>query len=87
MALQAFPGATVVGSQTAGADGDVARIVLPGGITTRISGLGIYYPDSSQTQRTGVVPDVEVLETVEDIRSGRDVVLERAIKIAKEEAL
>ena len=87
MALQATPGATVVGSQTAGADGDITRIVLPGGITTMISGLGIYYPDGRQTQRIGIIPDVEVLETAEGIRSGRDVVLERAIELAKKESL
>ncbi|WP_299824960.1 S41 family peptidase [uncultured Pontibacter sp.] len=87
MALRAVPGATVVGSQTAGADGDVTRIVLPGGITTMISGLGIYYPDGGQTQRIGIVPDVEVLETAEDIKSGRDVVLERAVELAKKESL
>ena len=87
MALQAVPGATVVGSQTAGADGDVTRIVLPGGITTMISGLGVYYPEGGQTQRIGIVPDVEVLETAEDIRSGRDPVLERAIELAEKENL
>ncbi|NVO30635.1 S41 family peptidase [Hymenobacter lapidiphilus] len=80
MALRAVPGATVVGSTTAGADGNVSAIVLPGNINTRISGLGIYYPDGRETQRVGIVPDIEVKPTIQGIKEGRDEVLERAVE-------
>ncbi|GAB2773830.1 C-terminal processing protease CtpA/Prc [Hymenobacter luteus] len=79
MALRAIPGAMVMGSTTAGADGNVSAIVLPGNISTRISGLGVYYPDGRETQRVGIVPDVEVKPTIQGIREGRDEVLERAV--------
>ncbi|MDU0369872.1 S41 family peptidase [Hymenobacter endophyticus] len=79
MALRAVPGAVVMGSTTAGADGNVSTIVLPGNITTRISGLGVYYPDGRETQRIGIVPDVEVKPTIAGIKTGRDEVLERAV--------
>lgn len=79
MALRAVPGAVVMGSTTAGADGNVSTIVLPGNITTRISGLGVYYPDGRETQRIGIVPDVEVKPTIASIKAGRDEVLERAV--------
>jgi len=79
MALRAVPGAVVMGSTTAGADGNVSTIVLPGNLTTRISGLGVYYPNGSETQRIGIVPDIEVKPTIAGIKAGRDEVLERAI--------
>ncbi|TYZ13542.1 peptidase S41 [Hymenobacter lutimineralis] len=81
MALQAVPGVTVVGSTTAGADGNVSAIVLPGNVNTRISGLGVYYPDGRETQRVGIVPDLEVKPTLKGIREGRDEVLERAVEL------
>ena len=81
MAFRTAPHATVIGSTTAGADGNVSKIVLPGGIETMISGIGVYYPDGKETQRIGIVPDIEVKPTIKGIREGRDELLERAIKI------
>lgn len=81
MALRTAPRATVVGSTTAGADGNVSSIVLPGNIRTAISGLGIYYPDGRETQRVGIVPDVEVKPTIKGISEGRDEVLEKAMQL------
>jgi len=46
----------------------VSAITLPGNIATMISGLGVYYPDGRETQRVGIVPDVEVKPTVQGIR-------------------
>lgn len=80
MAFRASPKATVIGSTTAGADGNISRINLPGGLGTNISGIGVYYPDRAPTQRVGIVPDQEVLPTIEGIRQGRDEVLEAAIR-------
>jgi hypothetical protein len=80
MAFRSAPGAIVVGSATAGADGNVSPIALPGGLTTAISGLGVFYPDKRPTQRVGILPDVEVVPTIEGIRAGRDEVLEEALR-------
>src|SRR5204863_4154437 len=76
MAFRSAAGAIVVGSTTAGADGNVSQISLPGGLSTMISGLGVFYPDKKPTQRVGIVPDVEARPTIEGIRAGRDEVLE-----------
>ncbi|MDZ4804310.1 MAG: S41 family peptidase [Candidatus Eisenbacteria bacterium] len=43
MALRAA-GAVVIGSTTAGADGNVSTIPLPGGLRTMFSGIGVFYP-------------------------------------------
>ncbi|MEM1178691.1 MAG: S41 family peptidase [Acidobacteriota bacterium] len=80
MAFRASPRATVVGSTTAGADGNVSRIPLPGGLRTGISGIGIFYPDKSPTQRVGILPDIVATPTLEGMRQGRDEVLEVAIR-------
>lgn len=80
MALRAGPRAVVVGSTTAGADGNVSQVPLPGGLSTLISGIGVFYPDGTPTQRIGIVPDVEARPTVAGIRAGRDEVLEAALR-------
>lgn len=80
MALRASPSAYVIGSTTAGADGNVSAIPLPGNLRTMISGIGVFYPDKTPTQRVGIVPDLEVKPTIAGIRAGRDELLEAAIK-------
>jgi C-terminal processing protease CtpA/Prc len=80
MALRVAPGAVVIGSTTAGADGNISKIVLPGGLTTHISGIGVFSPDRSPTQRVGIVPDLEVRPTAQGLRDGHDEVLEAGIR-------
>jgi C-terminal processing protease CtpA/Prc len=79
MAFRARPGTVVVGSTTAGADGNVSAIPLPGGLRTMISGIGVFYPNHRPTQRVGIAPDVVIRPTIAGIRAGRDEVLEAAI--------
>ncbi len=86
MAFRSAPGATVIGSTTAGADGNVSTVLLPGGYSSYISGIGVFYPDKRPTQRVGIIPDIEVRPTIEGIRAGRDELLERAIQILSPES-
>ena len=44
MAFRTAPGAIVIGSTTAGADGNVSTVPLPGGLSSYISGIGVFYP-------------------------------------------
>ena len=80
MAFRSSPRATVIGSTTAGADGNVSPIPLPGGFRSMISGIGVFYPDKKPTQRIGIIPNREVLPTIAGVRAGRDEVLEAAIR-------
>jgi PKD repeat protein/C-terminal processing protease CtpA/Prc len=82
MGLEQFPGAIKIGSQTAGADGNVTREYLTGKIYTYFTGLGTYYPDYSPTQRVGIVPDIEIHPTIAGIRAGIDEVMEVALNCA-----
>ncbi|NRF39687.1 S41 family peptidase [Pedobacter foliorum] len=83
MALQSSPNVKVIGSTTAGADGDVSTIVLPGGISTWISGIGVFYPDGTPTQRVGVKIDHFLKPTIKGTIEGRDELLEKAKEILK----
>ena len=73
-------GATIIGSTTAGSDGNVSRVALPGGLQASLSGLGVFYPDRSPTQRIGIVPDLVVYRSTAGIRDGYDEVVEAAIR-------
>jgi C-terminal processing protease CtpA/Prc len=83
MALKTAPDVTLVGSQTAGADGNVSLITLPGGMQTYFSGFGVYFPDGRNTQRIGIVPDVEVHPTIAGVAAGVDEVLQRALALVR----
>ena len=84
MSFQTAPQATVIGSVTAAADGNVSSIILPGNVPTMITGIGVYYPDGRETQRIGVKLDMEVKPTIRGIIEGRDELLEKAMKIIRE---
>lgn len=85
MALRVGPRAKVIGSTTAGADGNVSSIPLPGGLRSMISGIGVFYPDRQPTQRVGIVPDLEVKPTIVGLRAQRDEVLEAALREIRRE--
>ena len=85
MAFRIAPGALVVGSTTAGADGNISSFLLPGNVSTMFSGIGVYYPDGRETQRVGIIPDVECKPTIEGIRAGRDELMEKAIELLNKE--
>ncbi len=81
MALQTAPNVISIGSQTAGADGNVSLITFPGNYKTYMTGIGVYYPDGRETQRVGIVPDIVVKPTVDGIKNGKDEVLDKAIEV------
>lgn len=78
MFLQTIPGSITLGSQTAGADGDVTRIQLPYA-SFNITGAGICYPDGTNAQRNGVKIDIVVEPSVKGTMCGVDEQLQAAI--------
>ncbi|WP_376695170.1 S41 family peptidase [Wenzhouxiangella sp. EGI_FJ10305] len=72
---------TVVGSNTAGANGNVLPLQLPGGFTVSYTGMFVVGPDGEPFHGRGIEPDVGVAPTLEGLREGRDEVLERALEI------
>lgn len=62
MMMQSSPQVTVVGTTTAGADGNVVKLSLPGDYVFQVGGIGVKYPDGGQSQRCGVRIDFPVNE-------------------------
>lgn len=71
----------VVGTQTAGCDGDLIYYPVPGGYTLTFSGRHVSYPDGRATQKAGVKIDKKVTITAAGLAEGRDEILEAAVKL------
>ena len=81
MALSSVPNSIVIGSTTAGADGDVSVLSLPGNIKTGFSGLAVFYPDMSETQRVGVKINILIKPKIQNLKNGYDEYLKAALKV------
>lgn len=83
MCFQTAENTTIIGSQTCGADGNIVSIDYMPAFHSSFSGIGVYYPDKRETQRIGIIPDIEIKPTIKGIQEGRDEVLERALEFIK----
>lgn len=81
--FEAAAGTRFVGSPSAGANGDVTDLSLPGGLFVGFTGHDVRHADGRRLQRVGLVPDVPVRPTLAGLRLGKDEVLERALEILK----
>jgi len=71
----------VVGRRSAGTNGDITRLGLPGGGAFIFTGLEVRMTDGAPFHGIGIVPDVEVLPTAADFAAGRDPELLKAIEV------
>ena len=78
--FEAATNVTFVGTPTAGADGDVTELVLPGGLAVSFSGHGVRHADGRQLQRVGILPDIRVEPTLKGLKEGRDEILDAAVE-------
>ncbi|NEU70843.1 S41 family peptidase [Spirosoma agri] len=79
MALRTAPRAQIIGSPSAGANGDVCYVHFPGGYQTRFSGRGVYTVDGQLIQGPGVPIDMKAIPTRDDLLNGTDRALQAAI--------
>lgn len=75
---------TIIGSQTAGADGDLKRMSLPGGYHFSFTGAGIFYPDGRETQRIGIKPNIHFKPSNSELSGSEDAHLELAVRFIRE---
>jgi hypothetical protein len=73
----------VVGRHTAGTNGNITRLRLRGGFWFYYTGMEVLYPDGSTFHGVGVVPEVEVAPSLEDLAAERDSELLKAIELLK----
>lgn len=71
---------TFIGTPTAGANGDVTNLVLPGNLIIGFSGHDVRHADGRQLQRIGIQPHVKIEPTIRGTIEGRDEILDAAIK-------
>jgi C-terminal processing protease CtpA/Prc len=69
----------LVGATTAGSTGQPMSFALPGGGTARICIKRDTYPDGHEFVGKGIAPNIAVAMTAEDLRAGKDPVLDRAV--------
>jgi C-terminal processing protease CtpA/Prc len=72
--------AHIVGSATAGTNGNVNPIRLPGGYTISWTGMKVLKHDGSRHHGVGILPTIPVHRTIRGVAAGRDEVLERGIE-------
>ena len=73
--------AEIVGTPTAGANGNVNSITTLGGFQFQWTGMKVLKHDSSQHHLIGIQPTVTCKPTIEGIKEGRDEVLEKALEL------
>jgi C-terminal processing protease CtpA/Prc len=78
--LKAANNSVFIGSRTTGANGGVMTVPMPGGVSMRFTANEVRLPDGGQLQRVGLKPDIEVHPTIAGIKTGRDEILERAVR-------
>lgn len=71
----------IVGSTTAGTNGNINPFPLPGGLTVYWTGMKVLKHDGSQHHGVGIAPTVPVTPTASGMAAGRDEVLERAVEV------
>lgn len=80
LTLRNLPYSELIGDTTLGAIGEVSHVAqLPNGWTLNYPGTLSLYPDGTSPEGIGVIPEIIIKNSVDNIRFGRDVVLERAI--------
>lgn len=81
--VEAYKLGTIVGETTAGTNGNVNMINLPGGYVVNYTGMKVLKHDGSQHHGVGITPDIPVFRTIKGISEKRDEFLEKAIEIIK----
>ncbi|OGD24646.1 MAG: hypothetical protein A2Y69_01850 [Candidatus Aminicenantes bacterium RBG_13_59_9] len=73
----------IVGEPTAGANGNVNPLILPGGYSVSWTGMKVVKHDGSQHHTIGILPTVPCRRTLAGVVSGRDELLEKALEVIK----
>lgn len=75
------PHFTTVGSPTFGSTGQPYYFILPGGGQARVCTKRDTYPDGREFVGFGILPDIMVEATLDDLLMGRDPVLAKAVSL------
>lgn len=73
----------LIGTTTGGSTGNPLEITLPGDVHAMICTKKDRYPDGTIFVGVGIIPDIEVKETVDSFFQEKDIVLEKAVQLLK----
>jgi C-terminal processing protease CtpA/Prc len=79
MLLESVTDVIYIGSNSAGTNGDVTNVLVPGNIMAAFSGYAVKRYSGARLHPTGIAPHVEAKPTLSGVRQGRDEVLEAAV--------
>lgn len=79
--VEAYKFGEIVGSTTAGTNGNVNPFALPGGYTITWTGMKVLKHDASQHHGIGIAPTVPITPTPKGVAEGKDEVLAKAIEV------
>ncbi len=80
--IEAYHLGEIVGGPTAGTNGNVISLSLPGRYKITYTGMQVIKQDGSVHHGVGIQPTVSVSRTIQGIREGKDELLERAVQVA-----
>lgn len=80
--VEAYRMGEIVGEATAGTNGNVNPLPLPGGYSVGWTGMRVLKHDGSRHHGVGIAPTVPVQRTRAGVAAGRDELLERALEVA-----
>jgi C-terminal processing protease CtpA/Prc len=82
--IEAYKLAAIVGETTAGTNGNVNPLSLPGNYQLAWTGMKVLKHDGSQHHGVGIKPTVAVSRTIRGVAEGRDEQLEKAIEVVSQ---
>lgn len=82
--IEAYKLAEIVGEPTAGTNGNVNPLKLPGYYTMAWTGMKVIKHDGSQHHGVGIQPTVPLSRTIRGVSEGRDEQLEKAIAVVSQ---
>lgn len=83
--VEAYSLGEIVGSTTAGTNGNVNPFDLPGGYSVSWTGMRVLKHDGSRHHGVGIAPTIPCVPTAAGIAAGKDEVLERAVAALREQ--
>jgi C-terminal processing protease CtpA/Prc len=81
--IEGFKLAEIVGEPTAGTNGNVNPLMLPGGFYFIWTGMKVTKFDGSQHHLIGIQPTVPLERTLKAVREGRDEYIEKAVELIR----
>lgn len=81
--VEAYKLGEIVGATTAGTNGNVNPIALPGGFRVSWTGMRVLKHDGSTHHGIGIAPTINAAPTIRGIAERRDEVLEMGIEVVK----